>query len=89
MQTDPATASVLEAVQEGLSLHRWFLPDDITEDLVRQAIAALMPPAGSHPANTTYRISASHSTSGRAAAQSLRTASSSWGVWMIGSNPYP
>jgi len=51
--TDPATAGILDAVQEGLSLHRWFLPDDITEGLVRKAITALMPPAGSHPADAT------------------------------------
>ena len=53
MHTDPATVNILDAVQEGLSLPPWFLLDDITEGLVRQAIAALMSPAGSHPANTT------------------------------------
>jgi TetR/AcrR family transcriptional regulator, regulator of biofilm formation and stress response len=44
--TDAAIANVLDAVQEGLTLHRWFLPDEITEQVVRRTITTLMPPFG-------------------------------------------
>jgi DNA-binding transcriptional regulator YbjK len=41
-----ASAPVIDAVQEGLGLHRSLLPEDYTEDVVRRTLHALIPGPG-------------------------------------------
>lgn len=40
---DDQRAQVIDAVQEGLSLHRYFTPEEFSEDTVRRTLADLVP----------------------------------------------
>ena len=43
-QVDTVSGHVVDAVQEGLTLQRYFLPEEFGEDVVRRTISALLPP---------------------------------------------
>ena len=50
-QVDTVSGHVADAVQEGLTLQRYFLPEEFGEDVVRRTLSALRPPddAGTKP----------------------------------------
>lgn len=43
-QVDGVSGHVVDAVQEGLTLQRYFLPEEFGEDVVRRTLSALRPP---------------------------------------------
>ena len=48
---DGVNPRVLDAVQEGLGLQRWLLPDELTDDDIRQVFHALIPAPHTPPSS--------------------------------------
>lgn len=46
---DGVNPRVLDAVQEGLGLQRWLMPDELTDDDIRQVFRALIPAPPTQP----------------------------------------